>query len=65
MLVVLLGLISMRDDSLVVYWGDPNHLVFCCFGLGAVSGWGVLSLRHGKDNRIFSVAEGLDLCLYP
>jgi hypothetical protein len=25
----------------------------------------VLSLRHGKDNRIFSVAEGLDLCLYP
>jgi hypothetical protein len=33
MLVVLLGLIGVSDDSLVVSWHDPSHSVFCCFSL--------------------------------
>jgi hypothetical protein len=38
MLVVLLGLIGMCDDSLDVSWHNPGHLVFCCFRLWAASG---------------------------
>jgi hypothetical protein len=39
MMVVLLGLIGMSNESLVVGWRGRGHSVFCCFGLRAVCGW--------------------------
>ena len=39
MLVVLLRLIGMSDNSLVVCRDDPSHSVLCRPGLGAILGW--------------------------
>ena len=39
MLVVLLRLIGMSDESLVVCRAGPSHSVLCCLGLGAVPSW--------------------------
>jgi hypothetical protein len=33
MLVVLIGMVGVGDDSLVVGWQGPDHLVLCCFSL--------------------------------
>jgi hypothetical protein len=38
MLVVLMRLVGVRDNSLLVSWHGPGHSILCCFSLWVVPG---------------------------
>jgi hypothetical protein len=63
LLVVLLGMVSMRDNSLVVGWLILWPFCLWCPWFRGNPWWGVRSIHRERGSRTFAAAKP-DLCLF-
>jgi hypothetical protein len=65
MLVVLMGMVCVGDDSLVIGRRGPSHLVLCCFRLREIPGWvcRVFTVENTIESSLLLTSASTSRCI--